>query len=618
MLRSRWNKAMAAQFAWGTVLGLTACSGGSDPQALGRLGEGSESAGKGCVQGVVVDGVSGTKVNLIEKKAQIFVLVNAQRIKASLVKGDELSGEYYICGVPLDETYAFYALVDGYEDFYSSVGISSSVAARTTAAGSQDDIVKAVPTQLANVRIFPTGTAPQDLVFSVTSNGAPVSGATVLVKSTGGFRISDSGFLSPADTRLEAVSVATNEAGQATFAKDQLTFGMAYEYTVYPPNGGAQQSFKTGSFYLGVEDTSADPYRVFVDLEYAPAPLAVASTSLASTDTSASGQIRIVFNRDIEIAPGTADGIRAQLSGQGRDSTADLVDDVTGNNASESATVTVSGNTLTLVPAFAPGSSPSASTDPALRVTYTGVKIKGTTSPESETIVDLTTALSTPVSVSFFGAASNSQPVSVRATSDMYFDITDTAGSKTLAVEVKDAEGNLLSGVPVRWRVSSSGGFITSASATSGTTNTGTNGVAAATWTKSTYGGYHTATAQVDNLPPITFYWDVSGPKTVSITSTQTEGAKNAAMAAPVIVKILDQDDSAVVGENVIFYLGQNFGTAAEVGNAGNNGDLITVATDTNGEAQVTWTLGDFVGEQVIRARVDGFGELTFTVNATN
>lgn len=166
------------------------------------------------------------------------------------------------------------------------------------------------------MRIFPKGTAPQDLVFSVTSNGAPVSGVTVLIKSKGEFSISDSNFLVPADTRLEAVSAATNEAGQATFSRDQLTFGMAYEYTVYPPpNGGAEQSFKTGVFSLGVEDGNDDPYRVFVDLEYAPAPLAVVSNSLANSDISESGEIRIVFNRDIEIAPGTVDGIRAVLSG---------------------------------------------------------------------------------------------------------------------------------------------------------------------------------------------------------------------------------------------------------------------------------------------------------------
>jgi hypothetical protein len=358
----------------------------------GDSGGGGGSAGQGCLQGVVMDGLTGQRVavNAGTPGNGVFVLYQGSLIAASFPAGPadapaadaNLAGEYTLCGIPLDEQFPLFVWVDGYQAFESVIEVPSTAASRSPNA--RADLLRPYPSELANIRIYPKATAVKDLDVLVLHNGAPLAGATVVLRATGGNFLSDDGmpFLSPRNTRSPTLTGTSDEAGHTPFPAAELVLGGHYTYTVIPPEGGATVGAQAAAdaFVLGLRSPtdSTEPYRITVALGESVGQLAPISRSTDSQDPAPDGILVVYFNREIELVPGTADQITASLSGA---VTAVLATDEPGDEEPDSVLVTVEGNKLTLLPIFKTKPDADINKELDLGVTYNGVKVRPKASP---------------------------------------------------------------------------------------------------------------------------------------------------------------------------------------------------------------------------------------------
>jgi len=163
-----------------------------------------------------------------------------------------------------------------------------------------------------------------------------------------------------------------------------------------------------------------------------------------------------------------------------------------------------------------------------------------------------------------------------------------------LVVTAQDAQGNPVPGAVVNF-AASGGGAVSATNAT-----TGANGQASTLWTL----GTKTTIAQ-------SVVASLSGAAGTSVTFTATPLAGNPVSAAkfsgdnqqwsvtkplpdPIAVRVVDQFNNGVAGAMV------NFAVTA----GGGSVSATDVATDANGEARVTWTLGPQEGGQSVRAQL--------------
>jgi len=354
---------------------------------------------KGCIQGVVIDGQTGNRIQFpaFNDDNGIFALVRNKLIsgKPLTTKPDDVlqkQGEYVLCDIPLDESFPLFMWLEGYEVFESSVTVRSTVASKSS--GAAYDIVRNAPTELANLLAFPKGTNVKDLSFFVTQKGAPVAGAQVILKPFGGNYISwGSSFLGASSLRSKPLNGVTDAAGNAVFAAADLVLGGQYTWVVLPPDGGATSTGaqSSGVFTLGLRDAgdNTDPYSLYADLSHTEPSLVELSRSTDSNDPIPTGALVVYYNRAIEIAPGTEDSITATLSGN---VTAELVDNVDGNKASEQVKVTIDGNKLLLEPIWKTNPNADTTKELNLAITYTGLTLRPNTSPEQLNTVTLSSA----------------------------------------------------------------------------------------------------------------------------------------------------------------------------------------------------------------------------------
>lgn len=239
----------------------------------------SQPANSGCVQGVVLDGLTGKRIALATSNEAgeprgVSVLVHNQLIQAApmLASGDggsaNLLGEYSLCGFPLDESFPIFAWVDGYESFEGLVSVDSTVAQRTPQSR-QADILRSNPTMLANIKLYPKGTQTQDLKFVISHDGEKVSGAQVQLRATGANVLDATGALAP-QVRLVPQTTSTSSSGEVVFPAAALVLGGIYEYTVLPPDGGEELALAKGTVSVGLLSAgtalTASPYEVKVTL----------------------------------------------------------------------------------------------------------------------------------------------------------------------------------------------------------------------------------------------------------------------------------------------------------------------------------------------------------------
>lgn len=188
--------------------------------------------------------------------------------------------------------------------------------------------------------------------------------------------------------------------------------------------------------------------------------------------------------------------------------------------------------------------------------------------------------------------------------------VTMTATVGTLvgsppAVRVVDDQGRGLSNVAVTFAVTSGGGIVTGAAAT-----TNADGVAAAgSWILGPVAGPNTLTATVGNLPPATFTatGTAGAPSTVAKVSGDLQtGVVGSTLPQPLVVRVTDAHSNPTPGVTVSFTVTSGGGT---VGTA-------SAATDAQGLASTTHLLGPQSGSNNVRVTAAGLPPVGFTATA--
>ena len=382
---------------------LSACLGGGGDADAFKQAIDLEHTRNGCLQGALVDGITGKTIPVPAASATegLYVLVRNfvvpglsvnefmanQRDDATQggihVKDppEALAGEFFVCKVPLDEEYPVFAFVNGYVPFESKITIKSSKAQETTSS-TAEDIIKTAPSLLGNIRLWPKGALAADYTFLITSNGTPVSGATVFLKPSNTDFVSHTGnFLTPEALRAAPISATTDANGEATFKAADLVLGLSYTYTVVPVSANLLQA-ATGNVVIGLSSASSNPgggivstFYQYIELNPLTAPLlSIISSSSEDNNFNLAGKITFMFNRPFEFVgeDDQAGGLDTVTSTAANTVTTTVKTNVPNNGRSEQVTFTISGRLLTVTTNFqvAPSSTVPTNAERDLSVTY--------------------------------------------------------------------------------------------------------------------------------------------------------------------------------------------------------------------------------------------------------
>jgi Bacterial Ig domain/Bacterial Ig-like domain (group 1) len=180
------------------------------------------------------------------------------------------------------------------------------------------------------------------------------------------------------------------------------------------------------------------------------------------------------------------------------------------------------------------------------------------------------------------------------------FALTDS-----LVVRLEDDNGNGIGNRSISWIVSSGSGSVSPTTVT-----TDPNGLAATSWTLPAAVGSYTVSGVFSGLPAVQFSAMATpdAPTTIALASGNNQSATaGTALPNPLVVRVTDANDNPVANVGVTW--------AAQVG--GSVSDA-TTATDANGLAQVTRTLGVLPGTYTTTATVEGLSgsPVTFTSTA--
>ena len=178
--------------------------------------------------------------------------------------------------------------------------------------------------------------------------------------------------------------------------------------------------------------------------------------------------------------------------------------------------------------------------------------------------------------------------------------------AEDLVVRLTDDNGNGVGGRAVTWVVSTGGGTVTPQN-----TTTDPSGFASTRWTLGSLAGQNTPTAVFSGIPPVPFSATASAdvPSKIALQSGDNQSAVGGqALASPLAVKVTDANNNPV--ENV---------SVAWTANGGGSVSAPTSATNAQGIAQITRTLGTALGPYTTTADVPGLTgtPITFTSTAT-
>ncbi len=178
--------------------------------------------------------------------------------------------------------------------------------------------------------------------------------------------------------------------------------------------------------------------------------------------------------------------------------------------------------------------------------------------------------------------------------------------AEDLVVRLEDDDGNGIGGRAISWVVSSGSGSVNPGSST-----TDPNGLATTRWTLPTAVGSYTVNAVFSGLPAVQFSATATAdvPTTIELVSGNNQSAPvGSAVPNPLVVRVTDASDNPVPNVGV-----------AWTANGGGSVSEDNTATDANGLAQVTRTLGLVPGSYTTTAAVDGLSgsPITFTSSAT-
>ena len=180
------------------------------------------------------------------------------------------------------------------------------------------------------------------------------------------------------------------------------------------------------------------------------------------------------------------------------------------------------------------------------------------------------------------------------------FALTDS-----LVVRLEDDNGNGIGNRSISWIVSSGSGSVSPT-----TVMTDPNGLAATSWTLPAAVGGYSVSAVFSGLPAVQFTAMATpdAPTTIELASGNNQSAMaGTALPNPLVVRVTDANDNPVANVGVTW--------AAQVGGSVSEA---TTATDANGLAQVTRTLGVLPGTYTTTATVEGLSgsPVTFTSTA--
>jgi hypothetical protein len=171
-----------------------------------------------------------------------------------------------------------------------------------------------------------------------------------------------------------------------------------------------------------------------------------------------------------------------------------------------------------------------------------------------------------------------------------------------LVVRLLDGTGAPVAGATVLFSASGSNGTVTPTSAT-----TNANGDASTSWTLGTLAGGQTAIASASDVSPVSFTATATAGVAAQLSiisgNNQAAGASQA-LPLPVVVGVSDAWGNVVAGADVSFAVTSGGGSITPT----------TVASDANGRAGASWTLGSQMGLQAAQATVAG---VTATLSAT-
>ncbi|MGE0174368.1 MAG: hypothetical protein AB7T49_16350 [Oligoflexales bacterium] len=348
---------------------------------------------KGCVEGVITNGITQERVGLTggaRGDRGVYVFANNVMIKGHYRVSNPnhpntnkaLVGEYYLCGVPVNETLPLVVWQDGYQDFEAEIRIPGNEP-KDLAEGEQP---KASPTLLANINLFPKGVEAQDLSVNVLYKGQTLEGAQVVLKPTlanvaagqsdEGEHVGEGGEVFRfSQSRVQTLVGKTDESGNATFNGEDLVLGGEYVYTIIPPAGSnapTVMSTKEENIIVGlrgnVTKLTDEPFEVLVKLEAGTSTPVLEGSSIDNGGVNAEGSVTLWFDRDIELTPSSLKDLTVSALGLGK---AELKLDKDGKPIVHADAI---GRRLTLSPEWV--TKPTAKDDPAAVVTYTFIKVK--------------------------------------------------------------------------------------------------------------------------------------------------------------------------------------------------------------------------------------------------
>ena len=135
---------------------------------------------------------------------------------------------------------------------------------------------------------------------------------------------------------------------------------------------------------------------------------------------------------------------------------------------------------------------------------------------------------------------------------------------------------------------------------------TDSSGQAASTLTLGSQPGTNTVEVIVAGLKPIIFTaFGEAIPQTLTkVSGDEQQGTVGAALAAPFVISVLDQNGVACVGATVTFTITTGEGALS----------VESATTDANGRAVTTLMLGSQPGPNAVEVTVEGLEPVTFTV----
>ena len=156
-----------------------------------------------------------------------------------------------------------------------------------------------------------------------------------------------------------------------------------------------------------------------------------------------------------------------------------------------------------------------------------------------------------------------------------------------LVVEVTDAFGNPIPGVPIAWTVEG-GGAVSEAA-----TSTGADGRTSVIRTLGPTAGTQTTTATSEGLAgsPLVFTHTVtagSAAGVLIVAGNNQVATPGSTLPDPLVVRVVDQEGNAVVGAAVTWVVTAGSGSVSPT----------TGTTDDDGRASTAWTLGAAAGCQ--------------------